>query len=182
MIFSKTLLQGAFIIELVEIEDARGFFARTWCQQEAAEHGLHPVWVQCNLSFNHTLGTLRGMHYQAAPYAEAKLVQCTRGAIYDVIIDLRPESPTFKQHEAVILTAQNHRMLYVPEGFAHGFQTLKDNTEVFYHMSCVYTPEYARGVRWNDPAFGIQWPDANRIISERDQSYADFRDEKKGKS
>jgi len=174
MIFIETKLQGAFIIEPEKLEDERGFFARTWCQQEFAAHGLNPGLMQCNISFNRHRGTLRGMHYQAAPHAEAKLVWCTRGGVYDVIIDLRASSPTFTHHSAVTLTAQNHTMLYVPEGCAHGFQTLEDDTEVFYQMSALYAPSSARGVRWDDPAFGIQWPPATRIISERDRSYPDF--------
>jgi len=174
VIFIATALKGAFIIEPERREDTRGFFARTWCQQEAAAHGLNPCVVQCNVSFNKKKGTLRGMHYQAAPCAEEKLVRCTMGSIYDVIIDIRPESPTFKQHLSIVLTAQNRSILYVPKGFAHGFQTLEDNTEVFYQMSEFYAPEYARGIRWNDAAFGIQWPDDERIIVERDQTYPDF--------
>ena len=174
MIFLATALKGAFIIEPERCEDARGFFARTWCQQEVAAQGLNPCVMQCNVSFNKKKGTLRGMHYQAAPCAEEKVVRCTIGSIYDVIIDIRPESPTFKQYLSVVLTAQNRRMLYVPKGFAHGFQTLEDNTEVFYQMSKFYAPEYARGIRWNDAAFGIQWPDDERIILERDQTYPDF--------
>ena len=174
MIFIETKLKGAFIIEPEAFEDDRGFFARIWCQQEFATHRLNPRWVQCNISFNRKRGTLRGMHYQAAPHEEAKLVRCTMGGVYDVIIDLRANSPTFKQHIAVVLTAQNHIMLYVPEGFAHGFQTLEDNTEVFYQMSAFYAPASARGVRWNDPAFGIKWPPVERIISEQDRTYPDF--------
>jgi len=174
MIFIETKLKGAFIIEPEPLEDERGFLARTFDQKELEAHGLNPRVVQCNISFNKKKGILRGMHYQIAPYEEAKLVRCTRGAIYDVIIDLRPESPTFKQWIAVELTAENRRMLYVPEGFAHGFQTLEDNTEVFYQMSEFYHPECARGVRWDDPVFGIEWPDDERIISARDQQYPDF--------
>jgi dTDP-4-dehydrorhamnose 3,5-epimerase len=175
MIFSATHLAGAFIIEPERLADRRGFFARTWCQREWESHGLDARLAQCSISFNTKRGTLRGMHYQAAPYAEAKLVRCTAGAIYDVIIDLRRESTTFKQHIAIELSAENRIMLYIPPGFAHGFQTLADNTEVFYQMSEFYAPEYAQGVRWNDPAFGIQWPDHERTIIERDQQYADFR-------
>lgn len=174
MIFTETPLKGAFIIEPERLEDERGFFARTWCQREFEAHGLNSRLVQCNISFNKKKGTLRGMHYQIAPYEEAKLVRCTQGAIYDVIIDLRPGSSTFKQYTAAVLTAQNHKMLYVPEGFAHGFLTLEDHTEVFYQMSEFYAPEYARGVRWNDPAFGVQWPAEVQIISDRDQNYPDF--------
>ena len=175
MIFRETKLKGAFIIEPERLEDERGLFARTFCKEEFKAHGLNSRVVQCNISFNKKKGTLRGMHYQVAPHEEAKLVRCTRGAIYDVIVDLRPDSPTFKQWVAVELTADNHRMLYIPEGFAHGFQTLEDNTEVFYQMSESYHPESARGIRWDDPMFGIKWPNVrHRIVSEIDQSYADF--------
>ena len=174
MIFHDTTLKGVFVIEPERLEDERGFFARTWCHNEFEAHGLNPQIAQCNMSLNKKRGTLRGMHYQTSPYEEAKLVRSTTGEIYDVVIDLRPHSPTFKQHFAVVLTAQNRKMLYIPEGFAHGFQTLEDNSEVFYQMSQFYAPEYARGVRWNDPAFAIQWPIAEPIILERDQDYPDF--------
>jgi dTDP-4-dehydrorhamnose 3,5-epimerase len=152
MIFTETRLKGAFIIEPEKLDDERGFFARTYCQKEFKDHGLNPVVAQCNISFNRVKGTLRGLHYQIAPYEEAKLVYCTKGAIYDVIIDLRASSLTFKKWFGVDLTAENRRMLYIPEGFAHGFQTLEDDTEVFYQMSEFYNPEYARGIRWNAPA------------------------------
>ena len=176
MIFRETKLKGAFIIEPERLEDERGFFARTFCQEEFKTHRLNPGMVQCNISFNKKKGTLRGMHYQVAPHEETKLARCTRGAIYDVIIDLRPDSPTFKQWVAVELTADNRRMLYIPKGFAHGFQTLEDNTEVLYQMSEFYHPECARGVRWDDPAFGIEWPPAEqRIISAEDQAYPNFQ-------
>ena len=155
-------------------EDERGFFARTWCVHEFNEHGINPKVVQCNLSYNKKKGTLRGMHYQVVPHEEAKIVRCTMGGIHDVIIDLRPTSPTYKRYITVVLTAQNRRMLFIPEGLAHGFQTLEDHTEVFYQMSEVYATESARGVRWDDPTFGIQWPIDDRIISERDQCYPDF--------
>jgi dTDP-4-dehydrorhamnose 3,5-epimerase len=174
MIFQETGLKGAFVIEPEPREDERGFFARTWCQREFAAEGLPSQWVQCNISFNRQRGTLRGMHYQIAPKEEEKLVRCTMGAIYDVIIDLRPESPTFRQWLAVELTADNRRMLFIPKGFAHGFQTLVDDTEVFYQMSEFYAPEYARGVRWDDPAFMVSWPAEKRIISERDRGFPDF--------
>jgi dTDP-4-dehydrorhamnose 3,5-epimerase len=164
LIFTETELAGAFVIELERHTDERGFFARTFCQQEFEAHGLRAEVAQCNVSFNKRKGTLRGMHYQAAPFAEAKLVRCTAGSIYDVIIDLRPASPTFKRHFAVELSAENHRMLYIPDDFAHGFQTLEDDTEVFYQMAQRYSAEHARGVRWNDPAFGIEWPKGERII------------------
>ncbi|MGH7232565.1 MAG: dTDP-4-dehydrorhamnose 3,5-epimerase [Nitrospiraceae bacterium] len=174
MIFTETALKGAFIIDPERLEDERGFFARIWCRQEFERHGLAFSVAQCNLSYNKARGTLRGMHYQDAPHEETKLVWCARGGIYDVIIDLRPTSSTYKQHVAVAITDQNRRMLYIPKRFAHGFQTLEDNTEVCYSMSEFYQPKYARGVRWNDPAFGIQWPVDERIISRRDQSYPDF--------
>jgi dTDP-4-dehydrorhamnose 3,5-epimerase len=174
MKLTETTLIGAFLIDLEPRPDARGFFARTWCEHEFAELGLHIRWVQCNISFNRERGTLRGMHYQAAPYAEAKLIRCTMGAIYDVIIDLRPDSSTFKRWVAAELTADNRRLLYVPEGFGHGFQTLVDGTEVFYQMSQVYAPDYGRGIRWDDPAFEISWPVEKPIISERDRGFPDF--------
>lgn len=174
MIFTETKLKGAFILNIEPLEDNRGFFARSWCEDEFKKHGLNPRLVQCNISFNKKRGTLRGMHYQAAFYAEAKVVRCTMGAIYDVIIDLRSDSPTFKQWISVELTAENRRALYVPEDFAHGFQSLVDNTEVFYQMSEFYHPECARGVRWNDPVFGIDWPTESHIISRQDREYTDF--------
>lgn len=162
------------MIEIEPIEDDRGFFARSWCAREFEAHGLNPRLAQCNISFNQRRGTLRGMHYQEQPHAEAKLVRCTRGSIYDVILDLRPGSPTFGAWEAFELSADNRRMVYVPEGFAHGFQTLEDGCEVFYQMSVFYHAPSARGVRWNDPAFGIEWPLDDPIISKRDASYPDF--------
>lgn len=174
MIFTETKLKGAFIIDIEPQEDERGFFARSWCEKEFKQHGLNPRLVQCNISFNKKRGTLRGMHYQVAPFAEAKIVRCTMGAVYDVIIDLRPDSSTFKQWISVELTAENRRALYVPEDFAHGFQTLTDNVEVFYQMSEFYHPECARAVRWDDPAFGVEWLSAPRIISHQDSEYADF--------
>lgn len=171
----ETELKGAFVIEPEKLEDERGFFARTWDRREFEARGLDPQLAQCSVSFNKNKGTLRGMHYQAAPDEEAKLVRCTEGAIYDVIIDLRPDSPTFKRWVAAELAADNMRMLYVPKGFAHGFQTLQDDTEVFYQISEFYAPESARGIRWNDPAFDIQWPPAGeRVISARDQQLPDF--------
>jgi len=174
MIFRETKLRGAFIIEPQRLEDERGFFARTWCAREFEEHGLSTRLAQCSIAFNKQAGTLRGMHYQAAPHLEAKLVRCTAGAIYDVLIDLRPDSPTFKQHLPVVLTAENRKMIYVPEDFAHGLLTLEDDTEVLYQISEFYAPEYARGVRYNDPAFAIEWPIEVRVISERDRNYPDF--------
>ncbi|MEW6602630.1 MAG: dTDP-4-dehydrorhamnose 3,5-epimerase [Nitrospirota bacterium] len=175
MIFKETRLKGSFIIEPERFEDERGFFARTWCKNEFEINGLDTNLVQCNISFNKKSGTLRGMHFQKAPYSEIKLVRCTRGAVYDVIIDLRRDSDTFREWLAVELTEENRMMLYVPEGIAHGFLTLKDNTELFYQMSEFYYPDYAGGVRWNDPAFSVNWPADVRIISERDRDYPDFQ-------
>lgn len=175
MIFTETKLPGAFTIDLEPYPDARGFLAQSWSSAEFAARGLNPQVAECNVSFSKLKGTLRGMHFQSPPRAQIKLVRCTAGAIFDAIIDLRPESPTFKHWVAVELTAANRRLLYVPENFAHGFQTLADNSEVYYQMSDVYAPEYAGGVRWSDPAFGIEWPEAdNRIINARDSEYPDF--------
>jgi len=174
MIFTPTRLDGAFTIEPERLEDERGFFARTWCQREFEAQGLNASMAQCSVSFNKKRGTLRGMHYQAAPHEEAKVVRCTMGAIYDVIIDLRKHSRTFKQWMAVELTAENRLALYIPEGLAHGFQTLADDTEVLYQITEFFAPECARGVRWNDPAIGIDWPIKVNIASERDMSYPDF--------
>jgi dTDP-4-dehydrorhamnose 3,5-epimerase len=174
VIFKETDLKGAFVLELERLTDDRGFFARSWCRKEFLEHGLNPQLVQCNVSFNKQSNTLRGMHYQAAPYEEAKLVRCTRGFIYDVIIDLRPASRTFTRHFGILLDAEKRNMLYIPEGFAHGFLTLEDDSEIFYQMSEFYEPSSARGVRWNDPAFDIRWPADVSVISDRDRSYPDF--------
>jgi len=162
------------VIEPEMHEDDRGFFARTFCRREFEARGLNPQVVQCNVSFNKRKGSLRGMHFQASPYSEAKLVRCTAGSIYDVIIDLRPSSSAFRKHFGIELSARNRKMLYIPEEFAHGFQTLEDDTEVFYQMSQYYSPEHSRGVRWDDPAFGISWPPGERIIIERDRTYPDF--------
>ena len=169
--FQETLLKGAFVVIPERIGDERGFFARTFCRLEFEAHGLNTNFVQCNISFSKRKGTLRGLHYQIAPHAEAKLVRCTAGAIYDVIIDLRAGSPTFKQWFASELTAENRRQLYVPEGFAHGFQTLEDNTEVFYQHSAFYSPDHQRGLRFDDPAFKMIWPLGIVSISERDRSH-----------
>ncbi len=174
MIFIETELKGAYVIELEPHADERGLFARTWCEAEASALGLNVGVVQCNLSFNERRGTLRGMHYQSAPFAEAKLVRCTRGSIFDAIIDLRPGSPTFGGHVSALLWADNRRMLYVPEDFAHGFQTLEDDTEVSYQMSRAYSSEHGCGVRWDDPAFKIDWPECEPIINQRDAAYPDF--------
>ena len=174
MIFHALEIPGAYLLEPERKEDRRGFFARTYCRHELEERGLDPAVVQCNISVNHQKGTVRGMHYQAAPHEEVKLVRCTAGAIHDVILDLRPESPTFKLHHGVDLNAQNRLSLYIPAGVAHGFQSLEDESEVFYQMSEFYYPESARGVRWNDPAFSIEWPLEVSMISEQDLSFADF--------
>ena len=171
MIFNHTKFAGVYIVELDKMFDERGFFARTWCAKEFEEHGLNPKLVQCNLSYNIRKGTLRGMHYQVAPFAEAKVVSCLSGAIYDVILDLRAESPTFGQWQAFELASSGHRMLYIPEGFAHGFQTLVDDTSVFYQMSEFFHPECARGIRWDDPVFNIQWPISTIVISPKDTNY-----------
>jgi dTDP-4-dehydrorhamnose 3,5-epimerase len=175
IIFRETKLKGAYVIEPERFEDARGFFARSFSQIEFETNGLRSQFVEAGISFNSRKHTLRGMHFQAPPHAQAKLVRCTRGAIYDVMIDLRSDSPTFKQWFAQELTAQNRLLLYIPEGFAHGFQTLADETEVFYELSDRYMPASERGVRWNDPAFAIPWPATGAItINERDRTYPDF--------
>lgn len=174
MIFHETKLPGVFEIQIEEHKDERGFFARSWCQTEFKKHGLNSVPVQCNISYNERKGTLRGMHYQAEPFGEAKLIRCTAGAVYDVAIDLRPESSSYKQWIGVTLSADNRNMLYISEGCAHGFLTLEDKTEIFYQMSEFYHPESARGVRWNDAAFQVEWPAAIEVISERDRMYPDF--------
>lgn len=174
MIFRPLGLLGAYLLEPARIEDERGFFARTWCTREAAALGLNTGTAQCSVSFNAKRGTLRGMHYQASPSEEAKLVRCTAGALYDVLLDVRAGSPTYKQWVAVELTAANRLMVYIPEGVAHGFQTLADDTEVFYQISQFYDAASARGVRWNDPAFKIDWPLPQPTISAKDAAYADF--------
>jgi dTDP-4-dehydrorhamnose 3,5-epimerase len=173
--FIPTQIDGAFLIEPERLADERGFFARTWCEREFQEHGLQPRLVQCSISFSPKRGTLRGMHYQAAPNAEVKLVRCTRGVIYDVIVDLRPDSPTRLAWAAFELSAENRSALYIPEGLAHGFLTLADDCEVFYQMSDFFHSEAARGVRWSDPAFGIKWPGQVTTISERDANYPSWR-------
>jgi dTDP-4-dehydrorhamnose 3,5-epimerase len=175
MIFRETELNGAFLIEPERLEDNRGFFARAWCRKEFMAHGLTGALVQSNISFNKRTGTLRGMHFQTAPYEEAKLVRCTMGAVYDVIIDLRPDSSTFLRWIAAELTAENHKMLYVPENFAHGYQTLADNTEVFYQVSQFYSPGSEQGLRYNDPTFGIKWPMDVQVISHKDRSWPDYK-------
>lgn len=174
MIFRETKLASVFEIAIEPKCDERGFFARSWCQQEFEAQGLTARLAQCSISFNEHKGTLRGMHYQAAPYPESKLVRCTKGSIYDVVVDLRPHSPTFKQWIGATLSAGNHQMLYVPENCGHGFLTLEPETEVFYQISEFYHPELSRGVRWDDPAFGIIWPAVAEQMSERDRTYPDF--------
>jgi dTDP-4-dehydrorhamnose 3,5-epimerase len=175
MRFVETPLAGAFVIDLEPRVDERGFFARAWCANEFAAHGLNAHIVQANLSTNRTRGTLRGLHYQVPPYEEAKIVRCIRGAIYDVIVDLRPDSRTYLEWFGVELTAENRRMLYVPERFAHGFQTLEDDSEVFYQVTQFYTPDSERGIRWDDPAIRIAWPAVDeRVISPKDQTWPAF--------
>ncbi|MDW8201018.1 MAG: dTDP-4-dehydrorhamnose 3,5-epimerase [Cyanobacteriota bacterium SKYGB_h_bin112] len=174
MLFEETKLHGAFIIDLDKKSDARGYFARGFCAKEFEEHGLKSTIAQCNISFNHKQGTLRGMHYQVAPATETKLIRCTRGAVYDVIIDLRPDSPTYLQHIGVELTSENGRALYVPEMFAHGYQTLTDDAEVMYAVSEFYTQSSERGARYNDPKFGIEWPLPVVVISDKDANWPLF--------
>jgi dTDP-4-dehydrorhamnose 3,5-epimerase len=176
MIFRETKLAGVFIVEPDRFEDERGFFARTWSRREFSARGLESEVVECNSSFNIRQGTVRGMHYQVPPHSQAKIVSCPRGSIYDAIVDLRPASPTFKEWVAVELTQDNRTMLYVPTECAHGFQTLTDNAEVAYQMFAAYAPEHARGVRWNDPAFNISWPDPKKVfMNQRDRDYPDFQ-------
>jgi dTDP-4-dehydrorhamnose 3,5-epimerase len=171
MVFTETKLKGAFIINLTRLEDERGFFARTFCQNEFKEHGLNIQIAQANISYNKRRGTFRGMHMQLPPYEESKLIKCARGTIYDVIVDMRVSSDTYKQWIGVELTAENHQMLYVPEGFAHGFMTLKNDTEVTYQMNQFYAPASEKGFRWNDPAFGIVWPIQPIIMAEKDKNF-----------
>ena len=176
MIFTPAALPGIVIIDPEPLADERGLFARTFCEKEFADHGLHTGYSQCSTSFNVDPHTLRGLHYQVAPYAETKLVRVTQGAVYDVAVDLRPGSKTFRQWFGIELSADNRRQLYIPQGFAHGFQTLTDRAEVYYQISVPYHADAARGVRWDDPAFGIRWPATpTRIISDRDRAYPDFR-------
>ncbi len=176
IIFTETKLKGAFIIEPEKFEDERGFFARSFSQEEFLAHGASGQLVENNISFNKKKHTIRGMHFQSAPHAQAKLVRCTQGAIFDAMIDLRPTSPTYQQWVGAELTASNRLMLFVPAGFAHGFQTLEDDTEVFYQVSNYYAPESASGVRWDDPAFDIRWPASEGVIvNERDRTYPDFQ-------
>jgi dTDP-4-dehydrorhamnose 3,5-epimerase len=176
MKFTETKLKGAFVVEIQKLTDERGFFARSWCQKEFEDQGLNPSFVQANVSCNFKKGTIRGMHYQIAPYQECKLIRCTRGAIYDVIIDLRPDSPTYKQWTGVELTADNFTMFFVPQDFAHGFQTLTDEAEITYQVSQFYTPGSEKGIRFDDPNFNIQWPLEATIISDKDRTWPDFVD------
>ncbi len=174
MIFSETRLPGAYVIEIEKIEDERGFFARTWDRDEFSKMELNSEFVQSSISINNKKGTLRGMHYQIEPYEESKIVTCTKGKIFDAIIDLRENSKTFKKWISVELSSSNHKILYIPKGFAHGFQTLEDNTEVHYDITQVYKSEYARGIRWNDPTFNIKWPLEVTTISNKDQGFIYF--------
>jgi dTDP-4-dehydrorhamnose 3,5-epimerase len=175
MKFEQTPLPGAYLIDLQPIEDGRGFFSRTFCRHEFEKHGLNPAISQCNVALNIVRGTLRGMHYQVAPFREVKVIRCIGGAILDVIIDLRPDSPAYRRWFGVELSARNRRALYVPEGFAHGYLTLSDNTEIQYMVSEFYSPAHERGIRWNDPAFAIEWPMAPRVISDKDAGHPDFK-------
>lgn len=177
MIFTPIAVPGAYLIEIERWEDSRGFFARTWCQREFAAHGLCETFAQCNTSYSKTTETLRGMHFQRQPYEEIKLVRCIRGAVYDVIIDLRPTSPTFRRWVGTNLTAERRNMLYVPAGCAHGFFTLEDESEVFYQVSQLHEPAHESGVRYDDPAFGIRWPGAVQVISDKDRSWPDFSEQ-----
>ena len=175
MQFTPSRIPGAWIIDITPIHDSRGFFAMTWLPADLRERGMNPALVQCNLAFNHKRGTLRGMHFQAAPHAQAKIVRATRGALLDVIVDLRPDSPTFTQWDAVELTADNRRMFYMPEGVAHGYITLADDTEASYQVSSPWVKASEGGVRWNDPIFRIQWPFEPVVISDRDANWPDFQ-------
>jgi dTDP-4-dehydrorhamnose 3,5-epimerase len=174
MIFTETSLKGAHIIEIKKLEDERGFFGRSWCKREMEEHGLNGDLAQANTAFSHKQGTLRGLHYQSAPYEETKIVRCTRGALYDVIVDLRPDSPGYLEWYGVELTENNYKALYIPENFAHAYITLTDNCEVTYMVTQFYTPGAERGIRWNDPLLKIRWPVEPVIISEKDRSHPDF--------
>lgn len=175
MNFKQLNLKGAYLITPQRYIDERGFFARVWCKDEFSKHGLEPVIEQCSISFNPRKGTLRGMHYQIPPHEETKLVRCTMGSIYDVIVDLRSDSKTYMNWIGIDLTSSNRNMLYIPKGFAHGFCTMEDNSEILYQMSDKYVPDSAKGFRWNDPAFGIKWPNLNFTLSERDANFTDYK-------
>ena len=177
MIFRETPLPGAWLLEPERFEDERGFFARTFCRSDFAERGLDPDVSQCSVSYNHRRGTVRGLHFQIAPHEEVKLVRVTRGALWDVLVDLRPASPTFRKHFAVVLSAGDGNQLYIPKGMAHGFQTLEDGAEVFYQISVPYAPDSARGYRWDDPAFAIPWPEPVTVMSEKDRNLPFFGEE-----
>jgi dTDP-4-dehydrorhamnose 3,5-epimerase len=175
MIFRKTKLKGVFIIELEKHKDERGYFARTWCENEFKANGLNSSLAQANTALSFQKGTLRGMHYQTAPYEETKIIRCIRGSVFDVVIDIRPDSITYCQWLGIELSSENHTILYVPEGFAHGYKTLENNSEVFYLVSQFYTPDAERGIRWDDPAFNITWPETpDLIISEKDKNWPDY--------
>ena len=174
MIFKETRFESVYIVEIEKHTDDRGFFGRTWCKDEFEAHGLNAGVLQSNIAFSKFRGTLRGLHYQDEPYAEAKLIRCIKGSLYDVIVDLRPQSATYTQWLATELTEDNYKMIYVPEGFAHGYQTLEDNTEIFYQVSQIYSPEFERGIRFNDPLLRIQWPGDIRTISDKDLSWKDY--------
>lgn len=174
MNFTETILKGAFVIQPELVKEERGMFARTWCQREFESQGLPATWVQSSISFNNRKGTLRGMHYQVAPHEEVKLVRCTMGAIYDVIVDLRPTSSTYCRHVGIVISAENRLTIYIPKQFAHGFLTLEDNSEVSYHMSAFYVPSSARGFRWDDPTFCIEWPEPFMIMSQKDRTWPTF--------
>jgi len=174
MLFTETGLEDAYVVELEKKEDHRGFFARSWDAKEFSKHNLNSKLVQCNISFSKKRGTLRGMHYQTKPFEESKLIRCTKGKIFDAIIDLRPSSKTFKKWFGIELTEENYKMIFVPEGFAHGFQSLVDNTEIIYQVSEFYTPGYELGIHWNDPTFNIKWPLEEKIITEKDNSWKPF--------
>ena len=174
MKFTELNLPGAFLIEIEKIQDQRGFFGRLWCENEFKAHNLNTNLVQSNISLSKKKGTLRGMHFQKSPFEETKLVRCTKGSVFDVLVDLRPESPTFKKWFGVKLTEKNHKMLYVPKNFAHGFLTLEDNSEVYYLVTEFYNPEMERGIRYNDPEFNIEWPIDIEEISEKDLNHPNF--------
>ena len=178
MVITETKLKGVFVIALEPYNDVRGFFARAWSDKEFEAAGIDARFVESNVSFNKKKGTLRGMHFQLPPHGQGKLVRCTRGSIYDVVIDLRPDSETFKQWFPLEISAENHLMLYVPAGFAHGFLTLEPDTEVLYQTTAYYAPEHAGGVRWNDPAFNITWPIDDPIMIDRDRNYKDFHSQR----
>lgn len=176
MIFIQTKLKGAYIIEIEKLSDERGFFSRSWCNREFQDHGLNSKMVQANIGFSRKKGTLRGLHYQMPPHEEVKTVRCTMGAIFDVIVDLRSDSPTYRQWISAELNSENRRMIYVPEGFAQGYITLTDNTEIYYNTSQFYSPDFARGVRYDDPSFSIEWPINVKVISDADKSWPRYGD------